>query len=329
MLGGVLEQAAEAAGKRLDLGQVEAAMRAELASGSEGLLARAERHLCLTPGAKRARPQLVFLLGEVTGAPAGALLDAAVAIELIHSASLLHDDVIDAGELRRGAPTVNAAFGNFVAVLAGDHLLSRALVRLSRHTPALSRRAAEVVAEMARAAVRELEVRGDATLSPESWREIAIGKTAALFGLCGYAAGILGGDEARARRFDLAARSLGVAFQMQDDLGDLIDEKQDRYGDIREANASLPVLLACEQSASLGAALGQAWREVPLSVERAREMGLQVLGTDAVDRTLASIRTDVEAARHALGPEAGHPAVDLIWVFADSLLADPRRASVA
>lgn len=310
---------------RTDLDAVERVLADELGTGTHGLLASAERHLCLTYGAKRARPQLVLLLGEVVTAERDALVDAAVSVELIHSASLLHDDVVDEGELRRGVATVNALHGNVVAVLAGDHLLSRALVILSRHPRALVARAAEVVAEMARAAVREVEVRGNALLAVDEYREIAVGKTAALFGLCGFASGVLGGDDGRARRFELCARSLGVAFQMQDDLGDLVDDKQDRYGDIKERNPSLPVLLACSKDPVLARRFSEAWRsnEVPGAV--ARELGEAVLATDAVDRTLHAIRREVAEARMALAPEAGHPAIDLVWIFAESLLADPRQ----
>jgi geranylgeranyl pyrophosphate synthase len=326
---GAVQTVSTIARERLDLGEVEAALARELSGPTEGLLAAAERHLCLTVGAKRARPQLVLLLGQVAGASHEALLDAAVAVELIHSASLLHDDVVDEGELRRGVPTVNARHGNVVAVLAGDHLLSRALVLLAPHTQALSTRAAEVVAEMARAAVREVEVRGDATLSTAGYREIAMGKTAALFGLCGFAAGILAGDPARARRFETASRSLGMAFQMQDDLGDLVDQNQDRYGDIKERNPSLPVLFACEADARLRARFSEVWQSPPVPHDAARELGEAVLRTRAVDFTLEAIKRDVAEARRALQLDAGHPSVELIWQFADSLLADPRRARPA
>lgn len=322
---GVVE-AVKAASEQLDLGAVELELGRELDGRSDGLLAAAERHLCLTEGAKRARPQLVLLLGAVAGVPEGSLLDAAVAVELIHSASLLHDDVVDEGDMRRGLPTVNARHGNVVAVLAGDHLLSRALVRLAGYPQALSVRAAEVVAEMARAAVLEVEVRGDATLSTAGWRDVAMGKTAALFGLCGYAAGLLSGDMARARRFEAASRSLGMAFQLQDDLGDLVDDKQDRFNDIKERNPSLPVLMACDGDPELRARLARAWAELPVMHETAREIGEWVLRTEAVDRTLRAIARDVEDAKRALAPDSGHPAIDLIWRFAESLLKDPRKS---
>lgn len=321
-----VETARAAARDRVDLGEIERALEAELDGPTTGVLRAAERHLCLTHGAKRARPQLTLLLGQVAGAPHEGLVDAAVAVELIHSASLLHDDVVDEGELRRGVPTVNARHGNVVAVLAGDHLLSRALVRFARYPQALSTRAAEVVAEMARAAVLEVEVRGDAHLSAQGWREVAMGKTAALFGLCGFAAGLLSGDLARARRYESASRSLGMAFQMQDDLGDLVDQNQDRYGDIKEQNPSLPVLLACEEQPALAERFARVWRSPPVSNEDARALGQAVLDTRAIDRTLDAVLRDVADARSALSSDAGHPAVDLIWAFAESLLSDPRRA---
>ena len=152
-----------------------------------------------------------------------------------------------------------------------------------------------------------------------------MGKTAALFGLCGFAAGILSGDLPRARRFESASRSLGMAFQMQDDLGDLVDQNQDRYGDIKERNPSLPVLLACEQQPALAARFAETWSNLPVTADSARLLGEAVLDTTAVDRTLEAVLRDVADARAALAPDAGHPAVDLIWAFAESLLADPRR----
>ena len=94
----------------------------------------AARHLCLKAG-KRARPMLMKIFGDTLGVPEVKLIDPAVAAELIHAASLLHDDVVDNGMFRRGKPTVNARWGNIVAVMSGDLLLSGALLRLSKFDP--------------------------------------------------------------------------------------------------------------------------------------------------------------------------------------------------
>src|SRR5512144_1649282 len=112
------------------LSEVEQAMDEALQTSVGDTLMDAARHLCMGGGGKRARPMLVRLFGDAVGAPDEHLVDVAVAAELIHSASLLHDDVVDAGMFRRGRPTANARWGNVVAVMSGDLLLSGALLRL-------------------------------------------------------------------------------------------------------------------------------------------------------------------------------------------------------
>lgn len=293
-------------------------------AGRDGVLQVAARHLCLAPGAKRARPRLCFLFGEVAGAAPAAMVDVAVAVELMHSASLLHDDVVDAGALRRGRPTVNARFGNVVAVLAGDHLLSRAILRLAPHPRAVTTRAVEVVAEMARAAILEVEARRDARLPLEAWREMALGKTGALFGLCGHAAGVLAGDPARAARLEAVGRRLGVAFQLRDDLQDLVSLLEDPFGDIREGNPSYPVLAAAAADPDLRARLEDAWAqgEVPTAVARA--LGGAVLASPAFDETLDALRREVAAVRAVLTAEPPSRATAELLRWATLLAADPR-----
>ena len=95
--------------------------------GQSDTLLNAGRHLCIGSGGKRVRPTMVRLFGLAAGAPEVGLLNVAVAAEMVHSASLLHDDVVDAGMYRRGRPTVNALWGNIVAVMGGDLLLTLAL----------------------------------------------------------------------------------------------------------------------------------------------------------------------------------------------------------
>src|SRR5947207_11516936 len=94
------------------------------APGEPSVLRDAARRLSVASGAKRVRPRLCAFFGEAVGAPEEGLIDLAVAAELIHAGSLLHDDVVDEGTLRRGVPTANAAWGNLVAVLSGDLCLT-------------------------------------------------------------------------------------------------------------------------------------------------------------------------------------------------------------
>src|SRR5215472_13314402 len=155
------------------LADVEQTLHLALGDGSGPVSANgdtlmgAARHLCLGGGGKRARPMMVRLFGEACSAPAEHLVPVAVGAELIHSASLLHDDVVDAGMFRRGRPTVNARWGNIVAVMTGDILLTNALTRLAAIDARLTRQAIGTVAEMTRSAIAEVEARGDLSLPIE------------------------------------------------------------------------------------------------------------------------------------------------------------------
>ena len=186
--------------ERVEAGLVRALSPPSL--GDSGVLALAARHLCLAAGAKRGRPRLVWLFAHCLEQPPPitALTDVAVAAELIHSASLLHDDVVDHGSLRRGLPTANARWGNTVAVLAGDLLLTTALAQLQRHPRSLTRKANETIGAMTRAAIAEVEARGRLDLSAAHWRRIAVGKTGALFSWCASAVASLGADRTDALR---------------------------------------------------------------------------------------------------------------------------------
>ena len=208
--------------------------------GQSDTLLNAGRHLCIGSGGKRVRPTMVHLFGLAAGAPEVGLLNVAVAAELVHSASLLHDDVVDAGMYRRGRPTVNALWGNVVAVMGGDLLLTLALDELAGLDREVTFAAVRTVAEMTRATIGEVEARGDLSLPADRFRSIMEGKTGALFGFCGAAAA---GSRARpeaARRFETFGRHLGVAFQIADDLKDLQRRRPGQAG-VRRLQVPHPV----------------------------------------------------------------------------------------
>ncbi|MHB8874786.1 MAG: polyprenyl synthetase family protein [Myxococcaceae bacterium] len=267
-----------------------------------GVLSQAARHLCLGGGAKRMRPLLVRRVGELVGAPSEGLKDVAVAAELIHAASLLHDDVVDEGTLRRGQPCANVVFGNAVAVLAGDWLLSRAIGRLRPYPAAITFEAVDCIAQMAASAVAELEARGNAGLSLFALRSIAEGKTGALFAWCGRAAAHLAGREADAPALERFGRHLGVAFQMADDLKDLCDERggKERFADLRAANPSFALAHAAQASPAFARALSQAWSRRPLEEGEVAELGRAAF--DACARPAAAALEEELAAAAALAP---------------------------
>lgn len=293
------------------LGEVESGLLAQLGGeqvAQSDTLTSAARHLCLGGGAKRARPVLVKVFGNTLGVKSPGLVDAAIASELIHSASLLHDDVVDAGMYRRGRPTVNARWGNIVAVMSGDLLLSGALLRLSQVDLRLTQTALATVAEMTKAAIHEVEVRGNLSLSLPELERVAEGKTGALFGWCGKAAAILAGNPEAEARFDAFGRRIGVAFQMADDIRDVTgtDEGKPPFADIASKSLSLPLLLAVGRDAALKRRLAEAWAYTAMTPERVKELGTAVLLSGVIDESIERMNAEIDRAVDALGPYASN-----------------------
>jgi octaprenyl-diphosphate synthase len=257
-------------------------------------------------GGKRARPMLVRLFGDAVGVPEAPLVEVAVAAELIHSASLLHDDVVDAGMFRRGRPTVNAQWGNIVSVMSGDLVLATALGRLSRMDPRVTHEAIATVVDMTRSAIVEVESRGDLGLMPERLRFIHEGKTGSLFGWCGAAAAILADNADAARRFAMFGRRLGVAFQIADDIRDLTgtDPGKPQYADVQARNISLPILFAAQKDDDLRRRFRDAWAFSAMTAERLRELGAAVLASGALELSLQRMDQEIEAGIDALGSYA-------------------------
>ncbi len=217
---------------------------------------RSAGHL-VAAGGKRLRPLSVLLAARVAGELTDATREIALVVELVHSATLLHDDVVDVGELRRGRPSARVLYGNAASVFAGDWLLVEALRRLARSAGA---HAVEsmlgVLREMLDAESLQLERRGTPTLSHETYLTIARGKTASLFrwglGEGARTAGAPGDHVAALARF---GEAFGVAFQIVDDTLDLVGDPavvgKGALTDLLEGKATLPLILAAERAPSL------------------------------------------------------------------------------
>lgn len=290
------------------LEQVETALAAGLvddrkaAGDRDDILREASRHLCLG-GGKRARPTLVRLFAGAVDAPEEGLVEIACAAEMIHAASLLHDDVVDGGMFRRSKPTVNARWGNVVAVLGGDLLLTTAFGKLGKLDPHLTPAAIELVAEMTRAAVVEVESREDLSLTLPQIRYIHEGKTGSLFGWCGVAAAQRAGRPEAGRRFDAFGRHLGVAFQIADDIRDITgtDPGKPQYADLLARSPSVPIILAVSKDDDLRRRLRDAWAFASMSPERTAQLGGEILALGVVEDSLSMMDTEIAAAIDALG----------------------------
>jgi geranylgeranyl pyrophosphate synthase len=305
------------------LEQVESSLLTQLGGPHprpEDTLVQAARHLCLG-GGKRARPMLMKIFGDTLGVPDAKLVDAAVSAELIHAASLLHDDVVDNGMFRRGKPTVNTRWGNIVAVMSGDLLLSGALLALSRVDARLTSSALATVQEMTRAAIDEVQARGNLELTLPQLTKIGEGKTGSLFGWCGLAAATVAGNDEAARRFDAFGRRIGVAFQMADDIRDITgtDEGKPQYADLSSRTLNLPVILAVQKDARLKRRIGDAWGWTALTPEKVRELGTAVLVSGALDQAIVLMNAEIDAAVDALGPYAQHESGANLVMWARTL----------
>lgn len=216
----------------------------------------------LTAGGKRVRPLIALLAAQALGTGPSSkkwphLQDLAIAVELLHSASLLHDDLIDDSETRRGRETAFKRFGNVVSVMSGDFMLSRLLVLLSGmpQPRELTRIFGETASVICEGEVLQFQVAAYADYSLENYLKIIHGKTAALIELAAFApALLLQTDDTTQQALKTFGYQYGLAFQMQDDLLDLIGSPESIGkpvgGDLREGKATLPTLLLLETAAA-------------------------------------------------------------------------------
>ncbi|BAA30171.1 polyprenyl synthetase family protein [Pyrococcus horikoshii] len=197
------------------------------------VLYEAARHYPLA-GGKRVRPFVVLTSTEAVGGDPLRAIYPAVAIELIHNYSLVHDDIMDMDETRRGKPTVHRIWGVNMAILAGDLLFSKAFEAVARAEipPEKKARVLEVIVkasnELCEGQARDLEFEKKSTVTIEEYMEMISGKTGALFEASAKVGGIIGTDnEEYIKALSSWGRNVGIAFQIWDDVLDLIaDEKK-------------------------------------------------------------------------------------------------------
>jgi geranylgeranyl pyrophosphate synthase/acyl-CoA synthetase (AMP-forming)/AMP-acid ligase II len=293
---------------------------------------RAARHLLLQPG-KRLRPLCLLLAARLGGRALDAQVgDLAVASELVHAATLLHDDVIDEGTERRGAPAARVIYGNSASVLAGDALFTEALRLVSRAgCPGLLEELLAVIAEMVDAEALQLERRGRLDLSRQAYLRVIRGKTAALFRWVLRAGGVAAGLDAGAvDALGEAGASLGLAFQLVDDILDLSGDPdvtgKDAFADLRQGKVTWPVIIACEREPDLRqhvAAIAAAGEDDADGDVVAGRLAALLAGIDET-RALAATRTQAEAyagaSLAALGTLPAGPARAALEALVDAAI---------
>jgi octaprenyl-diphosphate synthase len=214
-----------------------------------GLIPQLAGHI-IAAGGKRLRPILTLASARLCGYQGRRHLGLAACVEFIHTATLLHDDVVDHSDLRRGASTANALWGNQPSVLVGDFLFSRAFqLMVADGSLKVLEILSDASAVIAEGEVQQLMTTNDTATSEDDYLEVIGAKTAALFAAaCRIGAVVAERPEAEERALEAYGRNFGIAFQLVDDILDF-SARQAELGktvgdDFREGKITLPVILA-------------------------------------------------------------------------------------
>ena len=248
-----------AATVRDGVARIELLMDTELRTADE-VMTDSLMHL-FTAGGKRFRPLFTVLSAQIGPNPdAWEVTTAGAVIEMVHLATLYHDDVMDEAEVRRGTPTANIRWSNNVAILAGDYLFATASRLVSRLGPGAVRIIAETFALLVTGQMRETRGVGPGVDSIEHYLKVVHEKTACLIAAAGrFGAMFSGADDDQIERLSRLGGIVGTAFQISDDIID-IDSDSDESGklpgtDVREGVHTLPMFYALQETGPQGARL--------------------------------------------------------------------------
>jgi octaprenyl-diphosphate synthase len=279
----------------------------------------------LAAGGKRLRPRVTLLAAEACGGKSGDHLHLAAYMELIHVATLIHDDVVDNARTRRGVNATAVDYGNRVSVLAGDYLFAWIFKNVTFHyPPPVPNILSATLADICDGEVLQLQALGNLDLPLETYVEIARKKTASLFAASAQCGAIMGdGGSVEVAALREFGECFGIAFQMKDDLLDLIADERSlgkpAGNDLTERKTTLPLIAALASGDGAFRAQvrrfydGSANDGIPTIVDGiAREGGLVA--------TRAQIARFVERAKNALEPIAATAAKKELARLTDALL---------
>jgi octaprenyl-diphosphate synthase len=282
-----------------DLARVDALIHEKL--DSDVPLVRQVAEYLVAAGGKRLRPALLLLACAAAGYKGSPRIDLAAVIEFIHTATLLHDDVVDASDLRRGRTTANAAFGNAAAVLVGDFLYSRAFqMMVDIDDMRVMQVLAEATNTIAAGEVMQLMGSHDPEVDEARYLEVIRRKTAKLFEAAAQLAAVLAGKTQLEEKLAQYGRHVGTAFQLVDDVLDYNGDLGKSLGDdLAEGKPTLPLIytMRCgsrEQAALVRRAIAEGGREDFAAVLEA------IRACGALDYALAAAQREADAAARAI-----------------------------
>ena len=314
--------------------EVDRHLKAELAS-QVPLMREVIDHLT-SRGGKKLRPKLVYLCGnfagegrgEGRGADPDAIKDVATAVELIHLASLVHDDIIDRSRTRRGKPTVNALWGNHVSVLAGDYLFAKAFSLLTRQNQyGVVEIASATIAVMCEGEIEQAEQAYDCDLSFDQYFRRAERKTACLLAAsCRIGAAVSRAPRKVQDALEVYGRQMGYAYQIVDDLLDLTADRKvlgkPVGADLHQGIVTLPVVFLLQD---------EGWRAKVAPLITARAVTAPVIAqvrkglreSGAIERSFEVARQCAARAREALAALPAAPERDILGALADYVVTRP------
>lgn len=265
-------------------------------------------------GGKLMRPTLLLLSAREVGEESEPVIHAAVALEMLHTASLVHDDVVDESDQRRGQRSVNALMDNKAAVLVGDYLLSTALKHAAQTgSSRMVERVAWLGQTLSDGELHQLANISSEDLSEESYYEVIRKKTASLFAVCAEGgARLAGGTDREVERARQLGENIGICFQLRDDIFDYYDAEVGKPtgNDMKEGKLTLPVLYTVSQP----------------KAEEMRRLALKVRSGEASD---AEIRCLVDFTKQQGGIEYARRAMEEYRNRSFRLLEEYRNAEVA
>ncbi len=306
-----------------DLARVESALHDNVRAG-DPFMTTVASHL-ITAGGKRLRPALAVCVGSMVGAPVSHdVVMGACAVELVHLGSLYHDDVMDEARTRRNVESVNARWGNLVAILAGDFLLARASEIAAALGTEVAGLLAATIGQLCEGQVRELSQAYDVGRTEDAYLTAVRGKTASLMSTsCRIGALTAGLDRAVVDAVTRYGEQVGIVFQIVDDILDVVgtDEQLGKPAgnDLVEGVYTLPVIRALEVAATGEALRAMLRRHIePDQVEEARRL---IRSNGALPAALGVARGYAADAAATLDGLGDGPEVDALRSFAANLIA--------
>ena len=309
-----------------DLARVEQELR-DMVAGASGLLPAVYRHM-LEAGGKRIRPALVLLTAKALGCTDERLPRLAAATEMIHIASLIHDDVLDGAERRRGQAAANVAWGSRICVLVGDSLVARLYADLSRRGEVEALSIISVAVDrMCEAELRHMQVqRLGETLSEAGYYDVVTGKTGSLMAACCEIGARVAGaapDQAEAlRRYGLG---VGAAFQITDDLLDMVGDPEEMGkpvgNDLATGKFALPVIHALHESEDgMHELLTELLQSDEISPSVLQDVVAVVKDLGGVEYARTAAARCADEAREHLQVLPDSPSKDTLYALPDSIL---------